>query len=185
MSVIWFVYIYIIGAYISRYGFPYKKSIWIIAGLLSMIALLGVSVFNIQMPRHMRLASFCSPLPFFFSISLFYFMLKIRSFGNIVDRMIGSLSVSSLCIYLVQEQFSFRELFWPYLNIYSYSDSPYLICLWILTVIVIFGLAWIAHELFNFSYNKFFKPRVVTPLVIKTEYFIKTIGSNTTKKISD
>lgn len=125
MSIIWFIYIYIIGAYIGKYGFSLKSKTWLLIGLISMSLMLCIKVLNLQLPGEMRLNSFCSPLPLLLSLSLFYFLSHIRTIGKITDKIISSLSISSLCVYLVQEQDSFRALFWQNADVSSYAHSSF------------------------------------------------------------
>lgn len=169
MSIVWFVYIYVIGAYLGRYGFTISWATWLIIGLFSFALMASFKVFDIHLSREMRLCSFCSLLPLLLSISLFYFMSKIKTLGKTLDKIISSLSVSSLCVYLVQEQSSFREFFWPFIKVTDYANSPYLILHWALTIIFLFTLAWITYQVYKFIYFRFIFPRIIVPLVNRFE----------------
>ena len=172
MSIVWFAYIYIIGAYIARYGFPFNNIIWSVLGIASATLMVAIKVIGIHCPMEMRLTSFCSPLPLIVSLSLFLLLSKVNFLGKRTDALLASLSASSLCIYLVQEQASFRQVFWPAIKINDFAGSPYLILHWFVTVSTIILISWIAYKLYLLIYGKFLSPRVVTPLVEKMKKHI-------------
>lgn len=165
MSIVWFVYIYVIGTYISRFGFSNKKAIWLLIGVTSLALMVSVKVFDIHFPKEVKLTSFCSLPPLLLSVSLFFFFSKLKTLGKFVDTIIGSLSVSSLCVYLVQEQSSFREYLWATIRVADYANSPYLIAHWALTMLCLFVLGWITYMLYKFIYYKCILPKVINPLL--------------------
>ena len=171
MSVVWFVYIYVIGAYVSRFGFSSNMIIWLLIGVASLAMMITIKVFDIHFPKEMRLTSFCSILPLLLSISLLLFLSKLKTLGKFADSIIGSLSVSSLCVYLVQEQDSFRKYFWPTIKVSDYANSPYLIVHWVLTIICLFVLGWITYILYKFIYYQFLLPKVIIPIIGRIQKF--------------
>lgn len=160
MGIVWFTYVYIVGSYIRRYGYPIKGKYFNYLGLLAFIGIFAIYYFHINLPLNMKFYSEVSLLPLLISLALFNLFSQIKTITFTTDKLISWVATSSLAVYIVQEQFQFRSIFWEKLAISEYVNSPYMIVNWLLCMFILWTLGIVGHSLYKFIYSRYLQGRV-------------------------
>lgn len=144
----WFCYMYAIGAYIRKYSISRYVFITFL-GILSFTILLATKYFHISFPQGLSILNTSSLFSVLLAVSLFVSFIKFGSMFKLSPKILGGanlLGKSSLLVYIIQENYLFREWYWQELNPIQYKDSPTLILAWIFTVILFWILAVIMYK---------------------------------------
>lgn len=151
-NVIWFITLYIIGAYFSRFkeAIPNKKTsiiLLISSYLVSFLLVLGIDFLkNITYVRFntFYFASVNSPFTLIISVSLFLFFIKIKVFYN---KFINIIASTTLGIYLFHDNTFFKHFMWDnlayLLNINT--NTSYLFLKAIVSILIVFVCGFIVE----------------------------------------
>lgn len=140
MSIIWFSLVYMIGGYIRVYGLNVSKWLLFLIALSSYCVLFWINIAKVSLPMQMQMSTACSLLPLCLSCTLFGLCMLVRSGNRIVCRTFSFLSSSTLSVYLIQEQYSFRDIFWNLFDIKSCAVSTSILPTWIFCIVSLLGL---------------------------------------------
>lgn len=144
----WFCYLYAIGAYIRKYGIR-RYVLIVIIGILSFTILLATKYYHISLPLGLSILNTSSIFSVLLAVSLFVTFIKLGTVLKLSPMVLGGanlLGKSSLLVYIIQENYFFREWYWHELNPIQYKDSPTLIFAWIFTVILFWFLAVLMYK---------------------------------------
>ena len=154
-SILGFVFLYFIAAYIRKYGINRRILFGPILLICIFIVSFGIRVLMNYVPIHIP-----NRLQIFEENGLFALLLSVSSFvtfsmvnikNTIVNRIISFCSPSLFFVYLIQEHNSFRELFWSwFVCIENYINNP------ILLTIIAFSL-FLVMAIILFQFYKLMK----------------------------
>ena len=112
-SLLWFCYVYLIGAYIRIYDIPrISIKMWLLIGLLSYSCIWLILAFRPTLPLRTELLEANCFLPLVLTLSVFMLLKDVHISNRSVSRVISALSVCSFNVYLIQESDSFRATLW-------------------------------------------------------------------------
>ena len=118
-SVLWFIVLYLVAAYIRRYGLPKLPygilyiAISIFSTFASALLKLGGKYFNIFSQASEILLRYNSATVFFGSVCLFLFFLNHPiKLNKILQKLICGVSVASFGVYLLHEHPLVRDILW-------------------------------------------------------------------------
>lgn len=158
-SLLWFILLYLISAYIRVYGVKNQKVFGI-----GMFLVCGITLFVLFLIRNnsiinkLDLLSYNSILSLLFTISSFIVFLNLKipykkSINSIFLRCIPAVFV----IYLIQEHIAVRAKLWSYINITRWSGSLLLAPMIIFVFLGLFLSAFVLHLIYSFCYKLFIK----------------------------
>lgn len=147
-SIFWFIYIYLIGAYLRLHFekplFRYPRIILSV----SFVFLFLIHYFGVKLPMACHLDRGTGILPLLLSVSLFVIcqngFLKSDLFSPL-----GGLSKSALFVYLIQESPLFRNSFWKLIDLHFVAKGANLFSTWIIVVIILFISAQILFNIYQ------------------------------------
>lgn len=154
----WFCYMYAIGAYIRKYSIS-KYVFTVIIGILSFTILLATKYYHISLPLGVSILNTSSIFSVLLAVSLFVTFIKLGTVLKLSPMVLGGanlLGKSSLLVYIIQENYFFREWYWQELNPIQYKDSPTLILAWIFTIIFFWVLAAIMYKYYELLHKSLF-----------------------------
>lgn len=137
---IWFIFLYLVGAYIKKYG---SKGLLARNNLLFIVStiLLGILIlFNINIIQ-IKTNNF---LIFVLGLSIFVEFINQNEFYN---KTINYIASSSLGIYLIHDNFILRPIIWKVVNIEKYMNTTYFWLYEIGVVTIIFGICLIIDKI--------------------------------------
>ncbi|MBV4063085.1 acyltransferase [Phocaeicola vulgatus] len=146
-GIVWFSYMYILGAYIRIYDLP-KHNIWIGIGIAAAILIFLFRWFNFIAPSSVKLLHNDSLPTMLVSIGLFLLVNKINIKGKKIKQIIGYMSSAALCVYLIQEQAFFRMLFWHFIDPHRFENTPYFIISWFFAQVSLWIFALIVYNIY-------------------------------------
>lgn len=167
---IWMIVTYIFGAYIRLYP-PKLKSITILV-CLSIVLLLGSVIVISIIARFIYskatpyITYFCwsnSILAVFCTFMLFIFFVNLKISHN---NMINRLGTSALSVYLFHENQLLSPILWQKLIGKLDTTKNYIITL-IITIIIIYFIGFLLHNVFEFLYVKLVEPKI--EIILKKE----------------
>lgn len=173
-SLIHFVLLYLISAYIKLNGIKRPKifgyGMFFVSGLILYILFLiqnhglgGIidkySFIKVFLEK-VNLLSYNSILSILFTTSSFiiFTQIKIPS-TKLLSKLITAVIPATFAIYLIQEHDAVRNYLWSLINITKWADSYWLIPIMILIFIVLFGIAFLLHILYQIA-NTFLITRI-------------------------
>ncbi len=125
-GIVWFAYLYIVGAYLGKYSKAESKIFkifWRCVALFSFVGIYAAEYIQINLPNNMNLTANNSLLPFILSVSVFILMKDISIKKKTAVKVISQCSACSLGVYLIQEHNMFREFFWGIFKIRDYAGA--------------------------------------------------------------
>lgn len=166
-SILWFVQLYLIAAYIRLYGV--KRAVlfgpvcFLIVGVLLFLLFIGRRfAINASITVAIRffdkidLLSYNSLLPLLFSVSSFITFLHMKiSLPKWLNRVIHFLVPTAFGIYLVQEHNALRQNLWNFFQLQRYADGPWLLPMIVLVFFAIWGAAIAVHLLYRLARKLF------------------------------
>lgn len=144
----WFCYMYVVGAFIRKYGVS-GFNVVAILGFISFVVLFSTLYFRVSLPQGVVIHNTSSLFSVLLAVTLFVLFLKYGPSLKLPKTLMGGASLlgkSSLLVYIIQENYFFREWYWKALSPFRYKDSPKLILAWLVTVIVFWILAVIMYK---------------------------------------
>ncbi len=170
-GLLWFIYLYIIGAYINIYREKVKlNGIRIGATILSFVVLLG---YNFLLPKFPFLKNFPintddSLFSLILSVALFVLFLGVKINSKTIRNIIVAFATSSFGVYLIQENCMIRYYLWKdTVNASEYADSWLLFLVLILCFICLLLLSFVCEKAFSFVYDKCYM--LVEKIVVKVK----------------
>lgn len=149
-GIVWFVYLYIVGAGFKKYAWRLKR--W--KNILGVCAVYLINVvlqfFEISSIKNCQLLDGNSVFPFALSVLLFCLFKDIDVKHKISKWVISAFSACSFLIYILQEHDLIRAWYWNLFDIPSYASSPYLFVGFIISILALWPIALIVQYLFNF-----------------------------------
>ncbi|MBR5321485.1 MAG: acyltransferase [Clostridia bacterium] len=157
-GLLWFMYLYFIGAYINLYKEKIKvNTINIVLILSSLLILILYSplVTKIAFIKNFPVKSDDSIFSLILSVALFVICLNIRLKNDTVKKAIVAFATSSFGVYLIQENCMIRYYLWEdTVNANEYVNSGMLFVVLLLCFIVLLLLSFVCEKAFSFVYNK-------------------------------
>lgn len=166
-SILWFLLLYLIAAYIRLYGV--KRAVlfgpvcFLICGILLFLLFIGrrfainASIHAvIQILDKVDLLSYNSLLPLLFSVSSFITFLHLKiSLPKWLIKVVNFLVPTTFGIYLVQEHNALRQPLWNFFRLQHYADGPWLLPMIVLAFFAIWGAAIAVYLLFRLAHKLF------------------------------
>lgn len=148
-SLTWFIVLYLCGAYINKYGLKlFKKNylnlasylgISVLMVLAKMAAIVASTKFSVLATGQNLLYHYDSITVFLASVFLFVFFTRIRCESVAVAKVVGFVAPSVFAVYLLHENFLWREFIWnTLLNAKGMISSPIFILHFAACVSVVF-----------------------------------------------
>mgnify|MGYP004683106855 CR=1 FL=1 len=148
-SLTWFIVLYLNGAYISRYGVQLFKRNWLNLTAYLVIAILSLAVkltaislssrFPILGKGQNLFYHYDSVTVYFGSVFLFVFFSRLNCNGSFLRKTVGLIAPSVFSVYLIHENFLWREFLWGTLvRANAMTQSPYFILHYLASVIIVF-----------------------------------------------
>lgn len=134
-SLTWFVYLYIVAAYIRLYVTKIPKKIYLGVGavLLSVVTaaayygymfLIGKTGATFINPQNIR--SLCSVPVFLSSVFIFLMFKGVNIKGRLVSKVLVFLSPLTFGVYLIHDNSTLKELLWGVISPEKYADDTFL-----------------------------------------------------------
>lgn len=143
-SLLWFVCLYLIGAYLHRYPINLKKG-WLYYLGISLLVFASTFVFRFfeelilgKVISFTILYKYNSFTILASSIFLFLSFANMNLREGIFAKTICFISSSSLCVYLLHDEPNMRYWLWSFINLPKYIDNGAIIYMVSLVVIIIF-----------------------------------------------
>lgn len=144
---LWFMCLYLIGAYIRLYGLPFEKGKWAMGGYL--LCSLGIFASYLGMHELYRQTGklgdyinrqyhYNSILCLLASICLFQWFRGWQLREGKVSRTIAKLATVSFGVYLIHEHLLIRYMWPQWLRVYKVSESPVFLLYWPVAVCVVY-----------------------------------------------
>lgn len=149
-SIVWFINLYLIAAYIKKYIKHYSSKNYLIVYIITTILLLLSTVLLYMVKTYILnyssvnsinlLFSYNSFLVLFGSVSLFSLFLNMKIMvGEKITRIIAFFASSTLSVYLIHDNSSFRNVLWfDILDVKKYINTPYMWLHFLISILVIF-----------------------------------------------
>ena len=147
-DVVWFLIVYLIGAYIRRYGIPFfkdkKRAVLLYLSAVFLI-FLRTCLYGIMYKISGKLEDqvqeafqYNHLLNLFAAISFFYIFYHLEIRNRRIQKTIVLVSPYVLGVYLLHEQLQIRYLWTTWLGVEKIADSPYFILHYIGTILLLF-----------------------------------------------
>lgn len=146
-GVIWFVYLYLVGAFINKYKINISKKVVGIISLLLFAVVFILKYFSIESIANIYLLESNSIIPFLLSLLCFIFFKNINMNNKVVNKIIVSLASCSFWVYIIQEHDGIRYWFWQLFSINSFASSPLLILICLGIVLLLWLIAFVLHKI--------------------------------------
>lgn len=161
-DIIWFIYVYIVGAYIRlNEENKYKKYYKIIALLFSVIIFaLTLSIYYISMRIHALKAGIyhftAITSSFLFGLAVLYLLIfkDIKINNNTFNKIIKSITPHLLYVYILHDNPLIRDVLWDLLKCKEMSNSAFMVVNMIISVIIIFVVSIIIDMIVDVAFNK-------------------------------
>ncbi len=148
-SLTWFIVLYLCGAYINKYGLNlFKKNylnlasyfgISVLMVLVKMAAIFASTKFSVLATGQNLLYHYDSITVFLASVFLFVFFTRIRCESLAVTKVVHFVAPSVFSVYLIHENFLWREFIWNELfNAKGMISSPVFILHFVACVSIVF-----------------------------------------------
>lgn len=152
-SIVWFSYLYLLGAYIHEDKSEPGRLFWTVTGIVSWICLCIVIVYEEKIPSQIELLDNNTIFSLLLSLSVFMLFKDIKINSDKLSITISKLSACSFGVYLIQEHQAFRNFFWNCINAQAYANSPLMFFNFLISVICLWPISIIIHKLFEFLYH--------------------------------
>ncbi len=157
-GLLWFMYLYLIGAYINTYKEKIKCGIvtWG-AFIISFIIVFSYFFLSSQIPflKNFPIKNDESIFNLIISVSLFIVFLNIKINNEKIKKIIASISISSFGIYLIQENCMIRYYLWKDLaDANKFAVGWQLFSVLIFSFIILTVLSFFCKKIFNVVYDK-------------------------------
>lgn len=172
-SYLWFIYLYLIAAYIKLYNIKMnsKKAI-IIFCIIYIFIFLSIVIlslrFNALTMDHLALDF--SLFELFGAILLF---LAFKGMKNIQNNIINKISSTTFGIYLFQSHFIFAKIMWQYIKDFNFIEKKYyFICVIGITLVIFFIgmiIEFIRKFIFKYTIDKILEKDIVNRVFNKID----------------
>ena len=152
-SIVWFSYLYILGAYISMYGSNLRKRYWALVGFVAWICLCMIVIFEKKIPSQIELLDNNTVFSLILSVSIFILFKDIKIKSDKIVSIISEISACSFGVYLIQEHQAIRKFFWNCINVQAYANSPLMFINFFIAIICLWPISIVIHKLFAFLYH--------------------------------
>lgn len=178
-SILWFMFLYSVGAYIKKYKNEdegkdkYKYLLYfimcIILGFIFKIIFENISSLNILLQyANYRVIAFNSVFAFLGSVSLFIFFKNIKIRGKNTGKCISFISKNIFAVYLIHEHELNRQVIWnTNLNINVAGMQNSFVLHYLLCIFIIFTICVLIEEIRKILFKIFFKIPVFNKLQAK------------------
>ena len=156
-SILWFILLYFIAAYIKLHGVKrhtfFGPIMFLVCGVL-------IFVFRIieehKIFNYINLLSYNSILSLLFTVSSFITFSNLHiNLGKPLSNALSYCMPSVFVIYLIQEHNAIRDLLWDFVNITKWSESIWMFPIMLLVFIVLFIVALLLNLLYQFAHKLF------------------------------
>lgn len=157
-GLLWFMYLYLIGAYINLYREKIKfNAINIIVTVFSFVVILA---YNFLLPKLSFISNFPintddSVFSLILSVALFVAFLNIRINNKKIKEIVVALAASSFGVYLIQENCMIRYFLWQdTVNANKFADSILLFVVLLVCFVVLLAMSYCCEKIFSVIYGK-------------------------------
>ena len=164
-GIIWFICLYLIGAYINLYIPKDKKKNKYLLCYLTIAIILFIIVITIQniaskigiKDYSLKMLSYNNFLVLIESVALFLYFMNVEVKNNIIGKITLYIAPLTFSVYLIHEQPVLRTiLYTKILNIPILYNNPYALIIMIISIILIFAIC-ISIESIRVKIVKFFR----------------------------
>lgn len=156
-SILWFVLLYFISAYIRIYGVKHKKLFGPV-----MFFVCGALIFALRIKAEHRIFDYINVLMYNSILSLLFTVSSFIMFTNFKIRFGKRMSsVLSYCmpavfvVYLIQEHIAVRDTLWKFVNINKWAGSVWLIPIMISVFLALLIIAVILNAVYQLAHKLF------------------------------
>lgn len=148
-GICWFVYLYIVGAYIKKHGINVSKLILGLSGMVLFAGIFALKFIGIEGYGNMKLTEDYSVLSLAFSVVAFALFKDASIKAPFIQKIVTALSSCSFFVYIIQEHDLIRNWYWGLFKINEYASTP-LICINLLvSVLALWPIAFIVSKLLS------------------------------------
>ncbi len=177
-SLMWFIELYLIGAFIKKYhtSYPplYSTLVYLLCSVMLTLSSVIFELNKLPVLRDIYPADhfyrYNSILVLISSISFFMIFVKIKHVRNI--KLIRFITPAVLGIYVLHDNIYMREMIWTgniYLKITNSVDGAAHILIMLVVVIIIFTLCLMIEKIRIIFSNLIFKSKIVSDLLLKLD----------------
>lgn len=156
-GIVWFIYLYIVGAYIKHHQLMISRKVWGSIGLLCFICLFVLKYYNITFPGRIYIDVDNSLLPFLMTLSAFMVVKDLKFNSDKGVKYIGEMAQCSFFVYIIQENDAFRGNYWTLFNVERYLDSGCMFIQFIIAILLLWPIAWLINKLYEIVYDNYIK----------------------------
>ena len=156
-SILWFILLYFIAAYIKLHGI--KRNIFF-GPIMFLVCGILIFVFRIigehKIFNYINLLSYNSILSLLFTVSSFITFSNLQiNLSKTLSKGLSYCMPSVFVIYLIQEHNAVRSPLWDFINITKWSESIWLFPLMLFVFIALFIVALLFNLLYQFAHKLF------------------------------
>lgn len=153
-SLLFFIYLYCIGAYCKIHELSIKKGKWYIIGIVSVFVLFCKYFLELELPLRGSLTGTNALFPILLMTSMFIVLKDVKINNTVMVKILKKLSECALLGYILQEHDALREWFWHHIfNANKYYDSLLLIVQFFSALLLLWICSFIIHNTFNVVYR--------------------------------
>ena len=153
-SLMWFAYMYLVGAYVKNYDVHGKRKWWAVVLAISMILQFVFAYQQVKLPHNIILDARTALLPILSSVAMFLLLKDFKTAEKTSCRILKQMGEASVYVYIIQENAFLRSIFWEAIAANNCLQSPILIVRWLLAVVVLFIAAVILEKIVSYIYTK-------------------------------
>ena len=153
-SLMWFAYMYLVGAYVKKYDVYGKRKWWAIVFAISMILQFVFAYQQVKLPHNIILDARTALFPILSSVAMFLLLKDFKTAEKTSCRILKQMGEASVYVYIIQENAFLRSIFWEAIAANNCLQSPILIVRWLLAVVVLFIAAVILEKIVSYIYTK-------------------------------
>lgn len=163
----WFLILYLAGAYIRKNGVSLTKKdsilFYLFTALLVPGSSIGASILYKLTNREVfwnfkeLFYSYNSVLVFTASVALFVMMLNLKVENEKINRVISFFAPTTFGIYLIHDNRFIRNILWEHLNPAQFNNNVFKFVYWFVVIISIFLICAFLDKLRNKVFNYFYR----------------------------
>lgn len=176
-SMLWFILLYFIAAYIKLHGIKRRKLFGPI-----MFSACGILIFVLRIIadykifNYINVLSYNSILSLLFTVSSFVIFLNLNiNIGKTLSNGLSYCMPSIFVIYLIQEHNAVRNFLWDIVNITKWAESIWLLPIMLLVFVALLIMALLLNLLYQFAYELFINKIVKAILKVYDQVTSKVV----------
>ncbi len=176
-SLLWFITLYLIGAYIQKYDISIKKKYLIIALIIGILGTAGIKfliagiwqiAFNSSTNYESLAYSNNFPLMLIVSICLFMLCKDIQIKSQTIRKIIVYMAKTTLGVYLIHMHPRLANIYWGWIGSMLNFSSLTIFLWYLLSVVAVFTISMLLESL-RIYIVKFIKSKIVARKILKQD----------------